>query len=306
MKVAIIGECMLELSMQKNGLYKIGYGGDTLNTAVYLSRCGGLCDYFTVIGDDSYSSSMKLDWENSGVGVSKVKVAERNNSGLYLIENDDDGERYFHYWRNHSPARQLLHYYPELFSDLMNYDYVFLTGITLSLYSEDDRQALLGFLKTYRGAGGRVVFDNNYRSNGWVSVEFAITAYQQMMTLTDVALLSLDDEVLMYGEHSAKQCIQRWERAGVTEVVVKNGHRGCMAYVDEQISEIPLERLIQPRDTTAAGDSFNGAYLAARLQSKSVEESVLDGQFCASVVIQHSGAIINEDVNVARGAAHDN
>ncbi len=36
-RVAIIGECMVELKKEHDEL-KQGFGGDTLNTAVYLSR----------------------------------------------------------------------------------------------------------------------------------------------------------------------------------------------------------------------------------------------------------------------------
>ena len=40
-KVALIGECMLELHGTAFGAMQQSYGGDTFNTAVYLSRCGG-------------------------------------------------------------------------------------------------------------------------------------------------------------------------------------------------------------------------------------------------------------------------
>ncbi len=40
MKIACIGECMIEFSAGRDGLFARGFGGDTLNTAVYLSRLG--------------------------------------------------------------------------------------------------------------------------------------------------------------------------------------------------------------------------------------------------------------------------
>ena len=38
MKIAAIGECMIELSAGPNSSMALRYGGDTLNTAVYLAR----------------------------------------------------------------------------------------------------------------------------------------------------------------------------------------------------------------------------------------------------------------------------
>ena len=40
MRVASIGECMVEFSAATDGLFARGFGGDTLNTALYLARLG--------------------------------------------------------------------------------------------------------------------------------------------------------------------------------------------------------------------------------------------------------------------------
>jgi 2-dehydro-3-deoxygluconokinase len=297
-KVAIIGECMVELSQQPTGQFKMGYGGDTLNTAVYLSRCGGAVDYFTVLGDDSYSQSMLHQWQNEGIGIEQVKISKGKMPGLYIINNDERGERFFHYWRDNAAAKLLLCDYPEVFKQLSVYPYVFLSGITLSLYLEKDLTQLFAFLAHYRANGGIVVFDNNYRQRNWPSVDKAISVFAQMMHHTDIALLSLDDEVSMYGEHSAKDCVERWSKQGVAEVLVKNGQEGCLYYHDGKNQSFPLSKVLKAVDTTAAGDSFNGAYLAARLAGESATVCIESGQKCASVVIMHKGAIIDPNINL--------
>lgn len=297
-KVAIIGECMVELSQQPNGQFNMGYGGDTLNTAVYLSRCGGEVDYFTVLGDDAYSQSMLHQWQNEGVGINHVKIAKGKMPGLYIINNDESGERFFHYWRDNAAAKLLLTDYPEVFKQLTLYPYVFLSGITLSLYLENDLTQLFTFLADYRANGGIVVFDNNYRLRNWPSVDKAISTFAKMMHYTDIALLSLDDEVSLYGKHSAQDCVQRWSQQGVAEVLVKNGKEGCIYSCEGNSQSFPLSKVLKAVDTTAAGDSFNGAYLAARLAGESAAVCIEAGQDCASVVIMHKGAIIDRNINL--------
>ena len=71
-RVACIGECMIELKQAEGGLYSRGYGGDTLNTAVYLARLGTGVDYITALGDDHLSDEMTAGWAAEGVGTTLV------------------------------------------------------------------------------------------------------------------------------------------------------------------------------------------------------------------------------------------
>ena len=64
--VACIGECMIELKQAGGGLYSRGFGGDTLNTAVYLARLGVAVDYITALGDDPLSDEMIAGWAGRG------------------------------------------------------------------------------------------------------------------------------------------------------------------------------------------------------------------------------------------------
>ena len=67
-KVAMIGECMLELTRQTadqgGGILpmNLAYGGDTLNSSVYLARQGVAVDYVTALGDDPMSAWMVKQW----------------------------------------------------------------------------------------------------------------------------------------------------------------------------------------------------------------------------------------------------
>jgi len=123
-KIAIIGECMLEFSTQVDNLYKLSYGGDTLNTAIYAARCGEKADYVTVLGDDAFSLNMLKEWQNEGVGTQHIKIKTGGVPGLYVIENDHKGERTFHYWRDSSPIRSLIADYSDVLTSLYSYQMI--------------------------------------------------------------------------------------------------------------------------------------------------------------------------------------
>ena len=143
-RVACIGECMIELKQAGNGLFSRGYGGDTLNTAVYLARLGAGTDYITALGDDTLSDEMIAGWAAEGVGTSRVLRLPGKLPGLYMIQTDDKGERRFFHWRESAAARSLMDL-PEtadILNSLASYDIVYLSAITLSLYNDAGRARL--------------------------------------------------------------------------------------------------------------------------------------------------------------------
>jgi len=58
------------------------------------------------------------------------------------------------------------------------------------------------------------------------------------------------------------------------------------------VIEVPTPPVAEPVDTTGAGDSFNGAFLAHYLTHQNTEEAIRSGQACAAEVICHQGAIV--------------
>ena len=82
MRVAAIGECMIEMAEAPSGEARRSFGGDTLNTAVYLARLGIDVDYVTALGDDPYSDEMLAAWRDEGVGVALAD--EQGHAGCLL------------------------------------------------------------------------------------------------------------------------------------------------------------------------------------------------------------------------------
>jgi len=295
MSVAAIGECMVELSPRPGGLFGLGFGGDTLNTAVYLARLGTRVDYITALGDDGFSDRMIATWKQEGVGTTRVLRIAGALPGLYLIETDDKGERRFHYWRSAAPARQLFRLAdaPAILEALACYAWIYVSGITLSLYDEAGRTALFGGLDRARRAGAKVAFDSNYRPRGWNGPESARAVFAEMLGRVDLALPTLDDERALWGDADAETCVRRLRAVGVAEVAVKDGpHAALVAAGQGAAVRVRAERVAAVVDTTAAGDAFNAGYLAARLAEHAPQAAAAAAHRLAAAVIGHHGAII--------------
>ena len=288
-KIAVIGECMIELS-QKGAEVSRGFGGDTLNTSVYIARQVApdalSVSYVTALGTDSFSQQMLEAWQG-----------ENRLPGLYYIETDSTGERTFYYWRNEAAAKFWLESEAAaaICEELATFDYLYLSGISLAILSQESREKLLSLLRECRANGGKVIFDNNYRPRLWASREETQQVYQQMLECTDIAFLTLDDEDALWGEKPVDEVIARTQAAGVSEVVIKRGAESCLvAVAGEAVTEVPAVKLAKEKviDTTAAGDSFSAGYLAVRLTGGTPEAAAQRGHLTASTVIQYRGAII--------------
>lgn len=300
-EIAVIGECMVQLSeLNPNALSNklhasISYGGDTLNTALYLARCGVTVDYISALGDDSLSDWMISDWKRNGIGCGGVERCEDRVPGLYLIELDERGERSFKYWRKESPAATLLDDVDRrlrVFNRLEEYKSIYLSGITLAILSETARFQLLDFLKRYADAGGQIFYDGNYRRNLWNDPEVARKSARIMYSAAQVLLPTYDDETQLFGVRPAKAIIEDLHRQGIAEIAMKMGASGCFVSMNQdELLSVPAvpTRVV---DTTSAGDAFNAAYISARLRGVDGGRAAVFGNRLASVVIQHHGAII--------------
>ena len=217
--IAIIGECMIELNGKPFGSMHQTFGGDTLNAAVYLSRgCEAnskpdevKVSYVTALGNDPISTGMLTRWEDEGVSTDLVLRDETRTPGLYLIQLDDQGERTFLYWRNQSAARYLLQHpnFGMVKQALTQVDAVFLSGISLAILPEEDRISLLNLLVELKAQGVEITFDSNFRPALWPQDDNQTVknVYQAMYQLTNVALVTFDDEQLIWGDETPEQTL---------------------------------------------------------------------------------------------------
>lgn len=301
-QVAVLGECMLELSSvdaDDPTVKKMFFGGDTLNTAFYLATSGQQVSYFTALGNDSQSRWMMQQWRNAGIDCSHVRNLAGRLPGLYMIETDATGERSFLYWRDSSPARELFDDPQQatmLFSELKKFELLYLTGVTLSLYGDAALNLLLAFLADYRRHGGLVAFDSNYRRERWPDRRRAQTIYKSFYQQVDLALPTLEDDGALFDLSAPEDLFEKLDDLGVTETVIKQGEKGCLVETDQGMVEIPALTVDIIVDTTGAGDSFNGGYLSARMNGDSRLKAAAEGHRYAAQVIQQRGAVVPIEV----------
>jgi len=293
-----VGECMVEMSGGEDRQYRLGYAGDTLNTAWYARALlpeGWSVDYVTAVGDDRYSEEMVAFIADAGIGTASMRRIAGKRPGLYLI-HQEKGDRKFTYWRDSSAARLLADDGPALNAALGGADIVYFSGITMAILDPRARGRMLNAIVAAREAGALVAFDPNIRPALWSSDDVMRSVITSAATISDIVLPTHSDEAPVFGDTDVEGTAKRYLALGVREVAVKDGgNPALIATADETVLVAPRPdaRIIDP---TGAGDSFNGSYLSSRMKGLGLGESATAAHATAAAVVGHKGALVDRNL----------
>ena len=283
--ILAIGEVMGELRRDADGGFALGFAGDTYNAAVYAKRADPSLTvaYRTAIGSDPLSAALLDAAAAEGIDMSRTVRHPTRNLGLYAVTTDRAGERSFHYWRESSAARAM---FEDGVGGLDGADVILLSGITLAILPPPDRDALLAALAAHPAT---VAYDGNHRPRLWDGDDAARAATEAAFRMADIALPSLDDLAALWGDDEAA-ALRRLAAWGCTRGALKCGDGGPVGLDGDRPDGLdPAPRVV---DTTAAGDSFDGAFLAAHMDGEDDLAAMRAGHAMARTVVQHPGAIV--------------
>lgn len=296
-----LGEGMLELKFDQQGRLINKFAGDTLNAAIYAKRWSNklTVQFFSAIGQDTFSNHMVDYLTSENINTKSLLRSLNNNIGIYAIETDEHGERSFNYWRKDSAATQMMKMLKVTggAEALPASEIIFFSGISLAILSDEDKEYLFDVIQTMKQNGSKIAFDPNYRAKMWRDEEHAIEWFTKAFKISDIVLPGLDEQQDLFNQASVKDVKSFMFDLGVNEVIIKAGKEGVYGFnADGDNCHIAFNPAPQQIDSTAAGDSFAGTYLSSRLSGDSIEQAIINADSVAREVVQHRGAIIDEEI----------
>ena len=117
-------------------------------------------------------------------------------------------------------------------------------------------------------------------------------AISEAAATASLVLPTFPDEQVVFGDADLAACAERYRGLGAELVVVKNGEHACLGVSETETASVEARTVANPVDTTGAGDSFNGAFLAARLAGAGLGEAIAAAHETAARTICGRGALV--------------
>lgn len=277
--ILTLGEPLIEFMQlpesEPRVLYEQGFGGDTSNAAIAAARQGARVGCLTAVGDDAFGKSLMDLWGREGVRADHVQMDPQNPTGVYFVKPHHAG-RQFTYARKGSAASQ---YIPEYLPvDAIRGARVLHASAVSQAISPSMRQSVRQAAQVAREAGRQFSFDTNLRLNLW-SLEEARQASEEILPMASIIFPSVDEAVILTEISKIDDLLDYYLGFGAQVVVLKRGGDGVsIATPDARHFIAPASS--QPVDSTGAGDSYAGAFLAYYLETG---DALSAGQLAAKV-----------------------
>jgi ribokinase len=286
-KIVVIGSSNVDLIMKMDHLPEKGetvtdaeffqvYGGKGANQAVAAARAGGNVAFVSCVGKDAYTPQMVQNYKNDGIDTRFVSEEVGVASGHALIMIGSDGDNCIsvapeaNYKLTPSKIDNALEVINEAAIIVMQYE---IPEETIKYVIDLANSKKIPVL--WNVAPART-FDFSYipKVNVLVlnEVEAGFLAEMQVENKTDA-------------EKAADILIAK----GVEKVIITLGSKGAFVVTKNEKVSVPSFK-VNAVDTTAAGDTFCGAFSVALVEGKSLRESLQFASAAAAISVTRIGA----------------
>lgn len=266
--------------------YVQGFGGDTSTAMIAAARQGGRAGYLCAVGADMFGQAMLALWGREGVDATRVRVREDDPTGVCFID-PDPAARQFTYARRGSAAS--LYGPGDLPEEAIAAAKVLhVSGISMGV-SATMRAAVFRAVEIAKANGVRVSLDVNYRPALWPKT-LALESITRVARQADIVFPSDDEAWLLFGIEEPNAVADLFLEMGANVVAVKQGAKGVRLVLPEHRTDIPAAPST-PVDSSGAGDSFAGAFLAWLLETGDAEISARQAAIVAAGTVSGLGAV---------------
>ncbi len=264
----------------KGGHYHIAYGGKGANQAVAAARVRDTSlvdvDFIACIGADDIGRAMKQAFVQDGINPEHIVEVADQMTGIAMIQVADSGENSIVISAGANANLDE--------SVVAQHQATIESADCLLVQLETPLQAVEKAVKIAKAHHTQVIL--NPAPAQPLSDEILANIDMITPNETETALLT---GVQVVDEQTAQQAANVFHQKGIQTVLITLGAKG--AFLSENGNgEIIAGFKVIPVDTTAAGDTFNGALAVALLEGKSMRDAVMFAHKASSISVTRMGA----------------
>ena len=286
-KIVVIGSSNVDLLMKMDHLPEKGetvtdavfmqvYGGKGANQAVAAARAGGNVAFVNCVGEDAYTPQMVQNYKNDGIDTRFVFQEKDVASGHALIMIGGEGMNYL----SVAPGANYK-LTPQKIDEALP---VFDEAAMIVMQYEIQEETI------------KYVIDLANRKNIPVLWNCAPARAFDLSYIPKINILVLNEveagflaEMTVETEADAEKAAQKLVDRGVEKVIITLGSKG--AFVVTKTEKVSVQAFkVEAVDTTAAGDTFCGAFAVALVEGKSLKDALQFASAAAAISVTRMGA----------------
>ena len=256
--------------------YQLAFGGKGANQAVAASRSGAHTQFLACLGDDAIAQDILQQFQHDGINIQAIQQIPQHNTGLAFIYVNHQAENCIGIYAG-ANARLSPEYVMQHAALIQNAD-------ALLLQLETPLDSLSTAIQIAKAAGKMVVL--NPAPAQKLSDEFL--QHIDLITPNETEASQLTG-ITVKDLSSAEHAAQHLHQQGISNVIITLGEHGI--WLSEQGHGQHLAAFkVKAVDTTAAGDTFNGALMTALLEGQNLFNACSFASAAAAIAVTQLGA----------------
>ena len=249
-------------------------GGKGLNQSIALSRAGVETYQAGAIGTDGMFLLEQL--KEAGVKTDLVKILDDVRTGNAIIQNDDEGDNCIVLFggANQAITKEQV---DEVFKDFTNEDYLLI---------QNEINELSYIVEKAKEEGMKIILNPSPMNEKIMKLPLDQIDYFILNEIEAMQILEMGKPEEIDGKYIASLLHERFKDA---TIVLTLGSEGSVCISDDEYVEQSIYK-VKAIDTTAAGDTYTGYFIAGILNGKTIKESMDIASKASAIAVTRQGA----------------
>lgn len=249
-------------------------GGKGLNQSIALARAGVETYQAGAIGTDGMFLLEQL--KEAGVKTDLVKILDDVRTGNAIIQNDDEGDNCIVLFggANQAITKEQV---DEVFKDFTNEDYLLI---------QNEINELSYIVEKAKEEGMKIILNPSPMNEKIMKLPLDQIDYFILNEIEAMQILEMDKPEEIDGKYIASLLHERFKDA---TIVLTLGSEGSVCISDDEYVEQSIYK-VKAIDTTAAGDTYTGYFIAEILNGKTIKESMDIASKASAIAVTRQGA----------------